>query len=524
MCEKGRHRHSTDKNPSKLKPSNNNQINQQNTLKNNDKKNISKNQNIFNEYLTSSPLGNNIKKKPPILTSINNNNGNISITKNKRPRNKRLDFNKSFEGKIRTDNILKNFDFLKDEIYMNIRGKNKENKNLVNNSMIINQKNKTMNKNRKNNKSICKTVNNNVLNNKKNIQEENLIIKKLDEKFKSLENNIIDKKYLNDIDHDEIIISSNKSNKYNKYPITSRIKQFRKNNTPSDKLSLIIDENVNNKNNNIKEDSFINIIFNKISNNNFDDDYLLNSSFENNRNDFNIMYTDNYEKSVINDMLSLEIKLIIEKMLEIQKSYHKELNIILGQNNSNSKILKILEEKINFFQKKIFLIKKIKEKRKNKENIYKFLEIYNHNNQHEINKINKNEFILWNNILYNNKKIKDSNKEKLKEIFKKTVFEKYNKIKGKINNIENKIIINLMKKYKYNIKKKENNIKNNNINNIAITTNKYQHKNKNVISTNKHKKVINNNFNNNKKHKKTSSCAQTKPTKYTYFKNNQKLK
>jgi hypothetical protein len=134
IYDKGRHRHSTDKNTSKLKSNNNNQINQQNTLKNNDKKKGRKNQNIFNEYLTSSPLGNNNIKKPPILTTINNsNNRNVNITKNKIPQNKRLNFNKSFEGKIDTDNILKNFDFLKDEIYLNIRGKNKEYKNLVNN-------------------------------------------------------------------------------------------------------------------------------------------------------------------------------------------------------------------------------------------------------------------------------------------------------------------------------------------------------------------------------------------------------
>ena len=71
----------------------------------------------------------------------------------------------------------------------------------------------TKNKNKYNNKSVTRTINShNNMNSKKNNLDENFIIKKLDEKFKSLENNIIDKKYENDIDHDEMIISTNKKN------------------------------------------------------------------------------------------------------------------------------------------------------------------------------------------------------------------------------------------------------------------------------------------------------------------------
>ena len=270
------------------------------------------------------------------------------------------------------------------------------------------------------------------------------------------------------------------------------------------------------------------IILNKLILNteyDFDENYLSNSSFENNRNDFNIMYTDNYGLSVKNDMLSLEIKLLIEKILEMQKSYHKELDLILGVYNKNSKLMKLLVEKIKFLQKKIFLIKKLKEKEEIKGNLYIFLEKYNHNNQNDIYKINQNEFYLWNYILYeHNRKNNDYNKEKLKEVFKKIIFERYNKIKGRFNNIENKIILNLMKKYNYNIKRKANGTKSNNIADIVISPNQRQIKNKN-LNTNKNKKIISSNNNNNwKKHKKTSSCVQSKSTKYTYFKNNQKPK
>ena len=96
-----------------------------------------------------------------------------------------------------------------------------------------------------------------------------------------------------------------------------------------------------------------------------------------------------------------------------------------------------------------------------------------------------------------------------------------------MNNIENKIVLNLMKKYKYILNRKEN--KSNIIGNVSVSTtgaNKWQYKNKNLNSTNKHKKINSNiNNNNNKKiHKKTNSCAQPKPSKYSYFKNSQKFK
>ena len=309
-----------------------------------------------------------------------------------------------------------------------------------------------------------------------------------------------------------MIITSRKDEKGSN---TARL-QIKGRNLINDNLDLNLDyENIwENTDNN-----FMNAIYNKlILNDNYDldEDYLLNSSFENDRSDFNIMYTDNYGDTVMNDMLSLEIKLLIEKMMDIQKSYHKELDLLLTRYNYNSKMLKSLIEKIKVLQKKIFLIKKIKESRENKVNMYNYLDKYNHNNQHDIYKINKNEFNLWNFILNEEKR---KNKEKLKDIFKKVIFERYNKISGKINNIENKIVLNLMKKYHYNLKGKGSGIKSiNNNTNISIFHNQRQNINKN-LNTKKYKKSINKN----KKHKKTTSCL-TKPSKYTYFKNNQKPK
>ena len=390
--------------------------------------------------------------------------------------------------------------------------KNNENQKKINKSMIINHKNKIKNRNKKNIKSASKAIKaHNTLNHKKNNFAEKLLIKKLEDKFKSLEKNIIDKKYESEIDNEEMIITSRKDEKGSN---TARL-QIKGRNLINDNLDLNLDyENIwENTDNN-----FMNAIYNKlILNDNYDldEDYLLNSSFENDRSDFNIMYTDNYGDTVMNDMLSLEIKLLIEKMMDIQKSYHKELDLLLTRYNYNSKMLKSLIEKIKVLQKKFFLIKKIKESRENKVNMYNYLDKYNHNNQHDIYKINKNEFNLWNFILNEEKR---KNKEKLKDIFKKVIFERYHKISGKINNIENKIVLNLMKKYHYNLKGKGSGIKSNNNTNISIFHNQRQNMNKN-LNTNKYKKSINKN----KKHKKTTSCL-TKPSKYTYFKNNQKPK
>ena len=461
VYDKGKYRHSVGKKYSKIDQNNNNIIYKNNIDKNNNNKNPIKNNTLYAEYISSSPPGNNNKKKSQYLTTFQNNdyihknkrniNETINSINNKISQIGKLNFNKSFEGNLRKDYKSKNFNFSREGLF---RMKNNENQKKINKSMIINHKNKIKNRNKKNIKSASKAIKaHNTLNHKKNNFAEKLLIKKLEDKFKSLEKNIIDKKYESEIDNEEMIITSRKDEKGSN---TARL-QIKGRNLINDNLDLNLDyENI------------------------------------------------------------WEIKLLIEKMMDIQKSYHKELDLLLTRYNYNSKMLKSLIEKIKVLQKKIFLIKKIKESRENKVNMYNYLDKYNHNNQHDIYKINKNEFNLWNFILNEEKR---KNKEKLKNIFKKVIFERYHKISGKINNIENKIVLNLMKKYHYNLKGKGSGIKSNNNNtNISIFHNQRQNINKN-LNTNKYKKSINKN----KKHKKTTSCL-TKPSKYTYFKNNQKPK
>ena len=500
------------------------------------KKNINKNPHLYKDFMSTSPIRNiNNNKKSNCLTTYQNNNSSTTNNNyydqqnnryNKKNLKSHLKYNKSFEGNmINSDN----FDFVDDGMYTIQHGSNFGHSKFNNNSVILNNKQlRTKNKNKSNNKSVTRAINSQTnmnmnKNYKKSNFDENMIIKKLDEKFKSLESNIIDKKYENDIDHDEMIISTNKKNPTNL--TTTRVRTTNNINSNNYKLSNIIDEN-----NDSNSDYFMNIFDNK-NNIDFDENYLLNTSFENNRNDFDIMYTENYEKTVINDMLSLEIKLLIEKMLELQKSYHKELDIIVTQYNKNEKIFKFLIEKIKMVQKKLYQIKKLNETKNINGNIYNFIGIYDNNSKHEINNINLNEFYLWKYIMgIKDKKNNINNKEKLKDLFKKIIFDKYYKISTKVDNIENQIILNLMKKFKYNMNSNKKNGYNNmnNLNNGHMNSSTENNKNftaspfqeyKNQINQNKNINTNMNNrtINNKKRHKKTSSCIQSKPGKLTYF-------
>ena len=548
VYDKGKYKYSDTEQIKTKTNLNNNKANLNLHLKKSIKTNSNNNSKLYSEFVVSSPIRNiNNNKKNTFLTTYQNYSnitantkeyGNLYNYNKKNKISKKLKYNKSFEGNLLNNDLIfsNNFELGTDELYTIPHGKNHGNKKIYNNSVILNniKQNKTKNKKKPHNKSITKTINThnnfNKNNCKKNNFEENLIITKLDEKFKNLENNIIDKQYENDIDHDEMIISTKKKNININFQNNNRINTTNKINNKNLKLSDAINEitSINNKNNYYREDKseniFMNIFINK-NNIDFDENYLLNTSFENNRNDFNIMYTEHYEESVMDDMLSLEIKLLVEKMLDIQKSYHKELNLIISQYNKNKKIFKILIEKIKGIQKKIYLIKKMQDNKNIKGNVYNFIGIYNQNSQHEISKINKNEFILWKNITYkNDKRFSQYNKEKIKELFKKTIFDRYNKLSGKLNNIENKIILNLMKKSKYSVNKNNNEIQSNGSNGDIIIKNDKNmvfsaspiQPNKKIIKQNKN---LNSNINNKKKHKKTSNCYQAKPDKYIYFKN-----
>ena len=227
-------------------------LKQTNNHKNNNKNKPDKNSTLYKDYLFSSPFKNIIKNKKTSHISLNQNNNN-KIGNNYKPTNN--------NNNAKKNNSIKKLKY--------------------------NKSKKVKNKN--NYRSVTKTNNTQGNSNiKKN--NENMLIKKLDEKFLSLENNIIDQKYENDIDHDEMIISTNRKH-INSYENNNKIK----NRNNENKLSNIIGFSGNNKSISDIEDDYFNINKNKDKNNfDIDENYLLNTSFEEKRSDFNIMYSSDY--------------------------------------------------------------------------------------------------------------------------------------------------------------------------------------------------------------------------------------
>ena len=141
-------------------------------------------------------------------------------------------------------------------------------------------------------------------------------------------------------------------------------------------------------------------------------------------------------------------------------------------------MVKLNNEKNILLKKKIINLLKYKEKRNLKENnnVYIGFNIKK-NIINGSNKINKNEIILWNKMFPIKEKIDENNnkKNKLKQIFKTIVFDRYKLINNELNDIEKNIVNRLIKKYQYNNKS----------NIISNSTNKK--------GLNNYKKPINNN-------------------------------
>ena len=188
-----------------------------------------------------------------------------------------------------------------------------------------NNKSKKINKKKLNNSYILQSKYKSIINDNKNenrnlykmneyITENNKIFNIRNKKEK-VNKNIDILNY--DIDSKEFIIESNNKND-----------NF-KNNKNTNEDNLILDnlltkkEIINNNSNKKINKEINNLLNNNIKDLNIDE-YFLNSSFENNKSDFGLLYTNNYHKNIKNDMLFMEIQLLIEKILELQKSYHQE--------------------------------------------------------------------------------------------------------------------------------------------------------------------------------------------------------
>jgi len=233
------------------------------------------------------------------------------------------------------------------------------------------------------------------------------------------------------------------------------------------------------------------------------DEYFLNSSFENNKNDFFLLYNNDYHKNVSNDMILMEIQLLYEKILELQRNYHNEVKEIYSNYSNEKKYLKFIFDKKAHLKKKTINLMNLKEKRNIKENNNVFVgfnikkSIIN-----DSNNINKNEIILLKKMFPIKELIDEKNSKKymLRQIFKNIVFDRYKLICNKLNDIEKNIVNSLIKKYKYNEKNEKSTYNNNKrgINNInKYNKNTSKSSNRYKGNQNKSKKSIGMNYNKN---------------------------
>ena len=222
-----------------------------------------------------------------------------------------------------------------------------------------------------------------------------------------------------------------------------------------------------------------------ISNNNYDID---NSKFLQLKDDFNLLYTEDYLSNVQNDTLRLELELMIDKTFEIIKNYHNEINKIKKEKKRNFVIL----NNINFFfqnlNKKNFKFNQFRENEQiKKNNLNIILKNFSVENLNCLD-IQKKEFVLFKNLLP--KKILEK-KTLLKEICVKIV-QKHHKFFDDSTRFKNWIKNNVV-------------ITNNtNHNNNANNKNKTIKKNSSINSTHKktNKEALKSNINNKKLKKK----------------------
>ena len=294
-------------------------------------------------------------------------------------------------------------------------------------------------------------------------------VSKFDEKYQLIEDKIIDKNYENDIDNDEMIIGNKKNNNMN---------------------ALFNNVHINNTSLNNDNDNDLYFYFEKNNKNNNEDEYLTNNNFENNKNDFCIMYIDNYQRMINDDMLLLELQLLYEKILDLQNSYHQEYDKIINQYSKNRKFISLIIYKYKEIHKKNFNLLKIKEKISSKNKLNNFFNIQEKEHKSYISEINNKEINIWKNMLGNNIKRSSTNiddKNEIKDLFKKIVYNKYAYIKNNLNDIENKIVLNLMKKHNYKTmpeKKNKSNL------NVGTYTGKNKSKNNKIIKAKVNHKAI----------------------------------
>ena len=390
--------------------------------------------------------------------------------------------NKSFEENSINNNILLQYKIESPLIPGNMDNCGNEILEILDlntNNNNNNNKSKNLSKKKLNNSYILQSKFKSMINENNNMRNTH---EKNNNYSNNIYNNNINKSRLDDdIDHNELIIGSNHKNetKDEKYKNESNLLEENNN---------LVDLNIN--------------------------EYLLDSSFENNKNDFNLLYSENYHKNVKNDMLKMEMQLLCEKILELQKSYHNEERMLYMDYFKEKRKLKLIHENKILLKKQIINLLNLKEKKNMKENNSVCIGFNIKKNIYKTSyKINKNEIYLLNRM-FPLKEImneKGNKKYTLKQIFKNVVYDRYKLVMNKLNDIEKNIVNSLIKKYKFN----ENNDKSN-----IISNNSTKNKKRNVYNRNNKLPTVNKSINHSNKVNQNKNRKKSGPvSRVNYNKN-----
>ena len=320
---------------------------------------------------------------------------------------------------------------------------NNMNNNYINNTTSNNKRVKTPSKknSKKNNNSTLNNVtfnnntNNNNNNNNTNSKNYNSIIKNLDNNFK----NINIKKPINTTDEKKSAINEN---------ILSTTSTYQSSDIEKKKIN-----NINNNNNNkIQTLDFCENFFEKNFNENlfFDEEK---NQFLMLKEDFFLLYTDEYTQNISNDLITFELELLIEKIFELIIAYHIQIKNLKDDHNKLNLLYKETFLQFYLLNKKLFKLQNLKEKNQIQKSNIKIVK--NNFYKQKINVLDNqfNEFQIIKNIL--GKKINENKKFFLKEIILKLINNNPNLIS------QNKNFINWFNK----AKKNSNNYNNSNNNN-----------------------------------------------------------
>ena len=366
-------------------------------------------------YSLSSVKANNNSKN--VTKFINEKRLNIKFQENK------LKHNKSCEGGISSKNQFfeENSNILFNS--MNYENSKKRDFNSVNTSLgKIKNYNSAYKKSVQGQNGSSKTLTDIITNsNKQTIRTNTLhastksqsselgFVKKLDEKFKTIEDSIIDKNFESGIDKDEIIVSSKKKLD----DVCPNVKSTKfTNKTIEDDKDFFSDEP--------------------------DEASDNESEFDSLKNDFEIFYTDDYVKSISSDMLKLELQLVIEKILELQQAYHKQITLLRKTNNQIRKKFKFYAMKYIDLSNKNAKLNHEKEKVHFLNTLFTFVDNHRLKQNNEMIEINRNECSLW-------KKIIVKRDKRMSDIFEKVFVDNPDNLLI-LDDVEKMIAVKLIKK------------------------------------------------------------------------------